>query len=92
MDADGPATLSGRVVDTEGAVQPGVAVAFVDGPAAFPDVAAITDADGRFTLTAPTPGRWTVGCRGDAGRSRSTVDIPSRTTVTLVLSEPPTQG
>ena len=44
---------------------PAVRVSFVAGPAALPDIAALTDNRGRFTLSAPAPGDYTIQCVAD---------------------------
>lgn len=35
---------------------------FVSGPEPFPDIAAVTDGEGRFTLSAPSRGTYTLEC------------------------------
>ena len=40
-------------------------VSFAAGPVALPDVAALTDSRGAFTLSAPAPGTYTVHCMAD---------------------------
>jgi protocatechuate 3,4-dioxygenase beta subunit len=53
--------IVGTVVDARGEPVAGATVYFVEGPVPLPDIAAVTDAEGRFTLTAPAPGPYTVG-------------------------------
>lgn len=48
-------------------------VYFQSAPIAVPDVALLTDADGRFTLYAPVPGRYEVACRTDDTAGASVV-------------------
>ena len=60
------ATLSGRVVDAAGRPVGGATVYVVRAPGPTPDIAALTDRDGRFVLAAPQPGRYEIGCRSEA--------------------------
>jgi hypothetical protein len=54
----------------------GARVFITEAPVSVPDIAALTDADGRFTLAAPRPGRYVVGCAGHDGESASgAVDV-----------------
>lgn len=51
-------------------------VSFTSAPVPLPDVAALTDAAGRFTLTAPRPGRYEISVfSDDAGSAAATVDV-----------------
>ncbi|MFD7631222.1 carboxypeptidase-like regulatory domain-containing protein [Streptomyces sp. NPDC059851] len=65
----GPHLIGGVVVDTDGSPVPGVAVYLTGGPGPFPDVAALTGADGRFSFSVSTEGMYTVQCRAPDGRS-----------------------
>ena len=40
-------------------------VYFVSGPAPLPDIAALTNEEGRFTLSAPSPGPYMIECNAD---------------------------
>jgi hypothetical protein len=40
-------------------------VFFVAAPVPLPDIAALTDDEGRFTLYAPAPGTYEVACHAD---------------------------
>ncbi|GHE39349.1 hypothetical protein GCM10018785_06190 [Streptomyces longispororuber] len=62
---DSAVEITGRVRDASGAPVPGAHVLFTDGPRPLPDIAAVTDAEGRFSLGAPTAGRYTLTCRAD---------------------------
>ena len=44
---------------------PAARVSFVAGPTALPDIAALTDIRGAFTLSAPVPGAYTIQCVAD---------------------------
>ena len=68
--------IAGVVRGEEGEPAPGVPVYVVDAPAAMPDVAAVTDADGRFALTAPVAGRYAIEAAG--GQARASVDVVDR--------------
>ena len=54
--------ISGSVVDAQGAPVDGARVFLTAGPVPLPDIAAVTGPDGRFELTAPAPGDYTVAC------------------------------
>ena len=60
------ATISGRVVDAAGRPVAGATVYTVSAPVPMPDIAALTDGDGRFSVAAPVPGRYEIGCRSGA--------------------------
>jgi Carboxypeptidase regulatory-like domain len=57
--------ISGGVRDDSGNAIPEAAVFFVSGPVSLPDIAALTDARGEFSLSAPTAGDYVVGIRAD---------------------------
>ncbi|MET7293116.1 carboxypeptidase-like regulatory domain-containing protein [Streptomyces griseoloalbus] len=55
--------ITGAVLDTAGKPVQGATVHLVDGPAPFPDIAALTGSDGGFSFSVPVEGVYTVGCR-----------------------------
>jgi len=57
--------LSGTVHDPEGRPVAGARVLFTSAPAPLPDVAALTGADGSFTLAAPEPGSYELAVHAD---------------------------
>lgn len=66
-----PATpVHGLVVDAKGHPVAQARVGWVDGPVALPEVMALTDAQGRFTLSAPAPGAYRLQCGSDAHGER----------------------
>lgn len=60
-----PGIIVGVVSDRAGTAVPAARVSFVRGPTALPDIAALTDSRGAFTLSAPTPGDYTIQCVAD---------------------------
>ncbi len=60
-----PGIVTGVVTDRDGNAVPAARVSFAAGPVALPDVAALTDSRGAFTLSAPAPGTYTVHCVAD---------------------------
>ena len=46
--SDNPSTIAGVIVDARGNPVEGARVYFVEGPVPLPDIAALTDSDGRF--------------------------------------------
>jgi hypothetical protein len=70
------AVIAGRVVDARGQPVAGAAVYVVSAPSPQPDIAPITDADGRFTLGADAVGAYVLGARSDtAGEGRTSVTL-----------------
>ncbi|MGW6023785.1 carboxypeptidase-like regulatory domain-containing protein [Streptomyces sp. NPDC055099] len=72
--------ITGVVRDTSGTPVTGAHVLFTEGPRPLPDIAAVTDAEGRFSLVAPTPGAYTLICRADplmgpSGTAEATVRV-----------------
>ena len=69
----GPTVISGTVQGPGNKPVAGARVYFTDGPVAFPEIAALTDDNGRYSLTAPAPGEYVVACAADdlAGKSRT---------------------
>jgi protocatechuate 3,4-dioxygenase beta subunit len=68
-------TISGRVVDASGRGVAGARVMVAAAPGNVPDVALLTGADGRFTLSAPVPGRYTIAAATDAGAAEREVSV-----------------
>ena len=72
--------VHGLVVDSHGQPVPQARVGWVDGPVALPEVMALTDAQGRFTLSAPVPGAYRLHCSSDAhGERQLAVQVSSAT-------------
>ncbi|UNO42467.1 carboxypeptidase-like regulatory domain-containing protein [Streptomyces sp. MST-110588] len=73
------AVISGVVVGAAGEAVPNARVYVVQGPGPFTDVAALTDDEGRFALSAGTDGTYTVECRAEWGQesrvARATVAV-----------------
>jgi hypothetical protein len=57
--------IHGTVVDPGGGPVEWASVWLAAGPQPTPDIAALTDATGGFTLTAPGPGIYRIGCRAE---------------------------
>jgi hypothetical protein len=75
-----PLTITGLVRDTRGSPIKGARVYFVAGPAPFPDIAALTDSGGRFSLIPPSPGTYQleVSFEGLAGFIQKTITVDVR--------------
>ncbi|MGY0490239.1 carboxypeptidase-like regulatory domain-containing protein [Streptomyces sp. WG-D5] len=72
--------ITGVVRDASGAPVAGAHVLFTAGPRPLPDIAALTDTEGRFSLGAPAPGAYTLTCRADplmgsSGTAEATVSV-----------------
>jgi hypothetical protein len=84
-------TIEGVVQDEARAPIGGARVYFVAAPASVPDVAALTDESGGFSLAAPSPGSYTLEAAADgyaAGRVNVTV-AAAAVRVTLELTRQP---
>jgi Carboxypeptidase regulatory-like domain len=57
--------VRGTVIAASGTPVEWASVWFAAGAQPTPDIAALTDAGGRFTLTAPGPGVYRIGCRAE---------------------------
>jgi len=55
--------ILGTVTGPNGAKIAEASVYFVEGPVALPDIAQLTDDEGRFRLAAPAPGTYRIGVR-----------------------------
>jgi hypothetical protein len=64
------ALITGRVFESGGQPIQGARVLFVNAPEPVPDIAALTDASGCFTLAAPWAGAYTVQVAADGFRSQ----------------------
>jgi hypothetical protein len=52
--------IAGVVKDKNGSAISGARVSFVAGPVPLQDIAALTDINGTFLLSAPVPGEYTI--------------------------------
>jgi hypothetical protein len=69
--------ISGQALSAGGQPVAGARVFFIGSPVPVPDVALLTDAAGRFSLTAPAPGAYRIGCNSDKfGSAAITVNVP----------------
>jgi len=57
-----PSIISGLVLNPKEQPVADARVYFVDGPVLLPDVAILTNSNGRFSLTAPAAGTYQIGC------------------------------
>jgi hypothetical protein len=68
--------IRGVVVDETGAPIAGARVFFTSAPGPFPDIAALTDEAGKFTVGAPVPGRYSLASAADGFESEeAAVDV-----------------
>ena len=84
-------TLCGTVLDAAGRPVARARVYLVKAPGAVPDVAALTGADGRFSLGAARPGVYEVACSTDSlGSASASVEVGAGgATVELRLTAAP---
>jgi hypothetical protein len=85
MSARGPQVISGEV-KARGRTIADARVYIVDGPGSFSDIAALTDAHGRFSLTAPQEGSYKVTCIAEGfAPANVTVEVPAESAVLIDL-------
>lgn len=70
-----PTIIRGVVQDRNGNPIAGARAYFIAGPVALPDIAAVTDEDGRFTLTSPANGSYQIGCATDQASTSVKVEV-----------------
>jgi hypothetical protein len=59
--ASASSLITGTVRDPKGRPVPQARVFFTGGPEPIPDIAALTNESGAFTLSAPGPGEYSIG-------------------------------
>jgi hypothetical protein len=57
--------ITGRVLDSEGNPVPDARVFYVAGSGPYPDIAALTDERGAYSLPAPAAGSYEIRCQAD---------------------------
>ncbi|MFN8468462.1 MAG: carboxypeptidase-like regulatory domain-containing protein [Caldilineaceae bacterium] len=75
------AVISGVVRGQNGQPVANARIGFANAPVPVPDIAALTDDHGTFTLFAPAPGKYVIGCYADGY-------APANVAVDIVGSEP----
>jgi len=76
--------IQGEVVDASGRPVPNARVMVLTGPGSFPDIALLTDDEGRFTLGLPGRGGYELGVQADGYEpSRVAVQVHSERTATV---------
>ncbi len=92
MEGLTPAPVGGVVRDAAGRPVAVARVAFTGGPGPLPEIAALTGADGRFTLSAPQPGRYEIAVFSDDGTSAAAVVDVSAAGAEVVIDLPGEAG
>src|SRR5439155_8121001 len=64
--------ISGTVLDPNGQPKANARVYFTSGPVSLPEIAAVTDSSGKFSLTAPAPGEYVIESAADEFGTQST--------------------
>lgn len=67
--------IDGTVTDPSGRPVAGAVVALTAAPAPVPDIAALTDGGGRFSLEVPVPGDYRVSIRGVESATEVTIAV-----------------
>jgi hypothetical protein len=84
MMAEKPAVISGIVRDPGGKPITDARVYFAGGPMPLPDIAALTNSNGAFSLSVPSAGTYSIECNADGFAPRaSTVTVASGQKVQL---------
>jgi len=74
--AEGPYLISGVVVDARDHPVASARVYFTESAVAIPDIAALSDGEGRFTLSVPTDGAYTIESVSELhGAGKTSVDV-----------------
>lgn len=63
--AEKSSVISGVVRDSDGKPVADARVYFTDSPFAMPDIAALTDGNGAFSLSVPSKGTYSLECNAD---------------------------
>lgn len=79
--------IHGIVTDSSGRPVAGAVVAMTAAPAPVPDIAAVTDATGRFTLTAAGAGDHLLVVRSGGASVAVEVAVDGDTEVTVELAD-----
>lgn len=78
--------ISGVVRGPKGKPIANARVYFTSGPVPLPEIAALTDEDGKFSLTAPAPGEYVIeGAADDFSPRSSKVTVKGNQPVTVEL-------
>lgn len=78
------ASIRGSVRGPNGDPVAEASVYFMAGPVPLPDIAQLTDDEGRFQLTAPAPGTYRIGVRtGEGEAAEVTVEVVGEEDVEL---------
>ena len=79
--------ISGVVRGPDGTPIPNARVYFISGPVPLPEIAAMTDSSGEFSLTAPAPGEYVIEAVTDEfGPRSSKAKVKANKPVRLTLS------
>jgi len=83
----------GQVFDPHGRPEPEASIYFVSAPVSMPDIAQLTDEEGKFTLSAPVPGRYTLGVRSERwGDSQKTFEVSGEESLVIKVQLTPPEG
>ena len=79
MSQTSPRLIAGTVLSAAGQPVAQARVFVLAAPGSVPDVALLTDANGRFELSAPRPGTYQIGAATDGlGSGRAVVVVGAR--------------
>ena len=86
MTQSGPKIISGEVRSAAGGAVPDARIFIADGPVPFSDIAILSDSQGRFSLSVPAEGAYTVACVAEGFAPVSAkVEVPMEKTLHIDL-------
>lgn len=78
--------ITGHVRDPDSQPVPAARVFFVSGPVPLPDIAALTDAQGAFSLSVPVRGRYEIRAVSDElGSATKRVEVRDNDATAVVI-------
>ena len=81
-----PGIISGRVCSSDGQPVANAQLFFKEGPEPLPEIAALTNDDGTFSLTAPQSGKYVIQCVAIGFVEESvTVSVAAGKTATVTI-------
>lgn len=81
-----PSIIAGRVLSPRGQPVAEARIYFTASPVAMPDIALLTDVSGRFSLSVPAAGSYTIGCSAEGyAPATATVKVGDKQTEVIEI-------
>lgn len=85
--------IHGQVFDPHGRPESEATIFIVYAPVSMPDIALLTDADGRFILSAPVPGHYILGFHSESwGATQKSIEISGEDELVIEARFASTEG